>query len=196
MKQAGLHSSIRPRTDGIPGRQDVLTPLHEGIGVACRRSAGPSGDALQVHSAYKAKAMVQPLHAELKESHCAHVSCWWLRAAASPSEVASRNACCVTASPSEAYIWLKAHLEIEGSRVQGAAVQALKHVRQQGSQQLRGSRSEGAQPAQPLLCKHVHTALTRHCSAVLTLLAYCWNSCSMTVFNETVLPATAAGTAS
>ena len=91
---------------------------------------------------------------------------------------------------------LKAYLEAEGGRVQGAAVQALQHVRQQGIQQLRSSRSEGAQPAQPLLCKHVHTALIRHCSAVLTLLACSWKISSTSKSCEDVLPATDAGIAS
>ncbi len=88
---------------------------------------------------------------------------------------------------------LKAHLEIEGSRVQGAAVQALQHVRQQGGQQLRGSRPEGAQPAQPLLRKRIHPALTRHCSTVLTSPTYPYYSCSMTILNAKVSPAIAAG---
>ena len=105
--------------------------------------------------------------------YCACMPCWRLPAAASFVEGASGSACCVTASLSgdrtpSAVEGLKAHLEIEGSRVQGAAVQALQHVRQQGGQQLRGSRPEGAQPAQPLLRKRVHPALTRHCSTVLT----------------------------
>ena len=88
---------------------------------------------------------------------------------------------------------LKAHLEVEGSRVQGAAMQALQHMRQQGSHQLRGSRSEGAQPAQPLLRKRVHTALTRHCGAVLASLAYPWNFCSAATSYENHLPFTHAG---
>ena len=133
--------------------------------------------------------------------YCACMPCWWPRAAASAVEGASGSACYVTASPSQgpmlsAIEGLKAHLEIEGGRVQGAAVQALQHVRQQGGQQLRGSRPEGAQPAQPLLRKRVHAALTCYCSTVLTSPTHSWHSCSMTSLNEKVSPANAAGVAS
>ena len=74
MKQAGLHGSIGPRADGVPGHQHILAPLHEGIADACQRLKGPSGNIMQVHMAYKVKATAQPLQAEMKDDHspCMH----------------------------------------------------------------------------------------------------------------------------
>ena len=74
VKQAGLHGSTGPRADGVPGRQHILAPLHEGVGVACGGSTGPFGDAVQVQMAYKVKATAQPLQAEMQDDHvlCMH----------------------------------------------------------------------------------------------------------------------------
>ena len=74
VKQAGLHGSTGPCADGVPGRQHILAPLHEGVVDACRRSVLPSGGAVQVHMAYKIKAMAQPWQAEMKADHvlCMH----------------------------------------------------------------------------------------------------------------------------
>ena len=74
VKQAGLHSSIGPRADGVPGRQHILAPLHEGIVDACRCSTVPPGNVMQVHMACKANATAQPLQAEIQDDHlpCMH----------------------------------------------------------------------------------------------------------------------------
>ena len=69
VKQAGLHGSTGPRADGVPGRQHILAPLHEGVVDACGGSVGPSGGAVQVHMANKIKATAQPWQAEMKAEH-------------------------------------------------------------------------------------------------------------------------------